>query len=125
MTSREGPLRLQVLESLKLHGIKRVVARNFGEVQEVFSDAAYRMRFLQQYGPHRYVAHAYDEYVLDDAHINTIENAWSLFKRGLIGMYHHVSVKYLQEYLDEFAFRYSHRKEKNRLLDLVLAHCEV
>jgi len=36
-------------------------------------------------------------------------------------MYHHVSTKYLQEYLDEFAFRYSHRHEKRRLLDLVLA----
>lgn len=53
MTSREGPLRLQVLESLKSHDIKRVVARNFGEVQEIFSDAANKMRFLQQFGPHR------------------------------------------------------------------------
>ena len=55
--------------------------------------------------------------------MNTIENAWSLFKRGLVGMYHHVSAKYLQEYLDEFAFRYSHRHEKGRLFDLVLANC--
>ncbi len=36
-------------------------------------------------------------------------------------MYHHVSTKYLQEYLDEFTFKYSHRHEKRRLLDLVLA----
>lgn len=43
MTSREGPLRLQVLESLESHDIKRVVARNFGEVQGIFSDAAYKM----------------------------------------------------------------------------------
>jgi len=50
-----------------------------------------------------------------------VENAWSLFKRGLVGMYHHVSTKYLQEYLGKFAFRYSHRYEKAKLLDLVLA----
>jgi len=75
-------------------------------------------------GHHQSVAHAYDEYVLGEAHVNTIENAWSLFKRGLVGMYHHVSAKYLQDYLDEFAFRYSHRREKHRMMDLVLAGCE-
>ena len=62
--------------------------------------------------------------MLDEVHVNTIENAWSLFKRGLIGMYHHVSVKYLQDYLDEFAFRYSHRKEKRIMFNLVLENCE-
>jgi len=40
-----------------------------------------------------------------------------------VGMYHHVSAKYLWEDLDEFAFRYSHRYEKPRLFDLVLANC--
>ena len=48
---------------------------------------------------------------------------WSLFKRGLVGIYHHVSTKYLQDYLDEFAFRYSHRHDKPKLMDLVLASC--
>ena len=55
--------------------------------------------------------------------LNPRLNAWSLFKRGLSGLYHHVSAKYLQEYLDEFSFRYSHRHEKERLMDLVLASC--
>lgn len=55
--------------------------------------------------------------------LSFVENAWSLFKRGLIGMYHHVSTKYLQDYLDEFAFRYSHRDHKASLMDLVLQSC--
>ncbi|MFC2095570.1 transposase, partial [Candidatus Bipolaricaulota bacterium] len=50
-----------------------------------------------------------------------VENAWSLFKRSLIGVFHHVSTQYLQDYLDEFAFRYSHRDEKARLMELALA----
>jgi len=74
-------------------------------------------------GRPRLIAHVYNEYVIDEVHVNRIENAWSLFKRGLMGMYHHVSAKYLQDYLDEFAFRYSHRKEKEKLFDLVLSHC--
>lgn len=57
-------------------------------------------------------------------HVNHVENAWNLFKRGLVGVYHHVSAKHLQSYLDEFAFRCSHRSEKAGLMDLVLTGCE-
>ena len=84
---------------------------------------ASRLFFLTEFGHHETVAHVYKEYVIDEVHVNTIENAWSLFKRGLVGMYHHVSAKYLQDYLDEFAFRYSHRHEKAKLMDLVLVSC--
>jgi len=114
VAERGGLLRMFTLEDLKAKSIKRVIAKNLGEVQEIYSDAASRLFFLAEFGRHQSVAHAYDEYVLGDAHVNTIENAWSLFKRGLIGIYHHVSAKWLQEYLDEFAFRYSHRMEKKR-----------
>ena len=63
------------------------------------------------------------DYTHGDVHTNCGENAWSPFKRGLVGMYHHVSAKLLQDYLDEFAFRYSHQREKGRMMDLVLAGC--
>ncbi len=122
VAERGGFLRMMILDGLKAHDIKRVIAPNLDEVQEIYSDAASRLFFLAEFGRHETVAHVYKEYVIDEAHVNTIENAWSLFKRGLIGMYHHVSTKYLQDYLDEFAFRYSHRHEKARLMDLVLAN---
>jgi len=123
VAERGGLLRMFTLEDLKAKSIKRVIAKNLGEVQEIYSDAASRLFFLAEFGHHQSVAHAYDEYVLGEAHVNTIENAWSLFKRALIGVYHHVSAKWLQEYLDEFAFRYSHRHEKPKLVGLVLASC--
>lgn len=97
---------------------------NLGKVQEIYSDVAKALFFLREFGPHKAVAHIRKEYVVDEAHVNTVENAWSLFKRGLVGVYHHVSAKYLQDYLDEFAFRYSHRKEKRQMFDSVLANCE-
>jgi len=105
MVERGGSLRMMILDGLKARDIKRVVAKNFGEVQEIYSDAAKALFFLHEFGSHKSVVHIHNEYAVDEVHVNTIENAWSLFKRGLIGMYHHVSAKYLQEYLDEFAFR--------------------
>jgi len=52
-------------------------------------------------------------------HINSIENFWSLFKRGVIGQNHQVSEKHLHRYLDEFTFRFSNREAAN-LFALVL-----
>jgi hypothetical protein len=44
-----------------------------------------------------------------NVHTNTLEGFWSLVKRGIGGVYHSVSSKHLQSYLDEYAFRYNHR----------------
>jgi ISXO2-like transposase domain len=49
-----------------------------------------------------------------------VENVWSLFKRGIMGIFHKVSAKYLPLYLDEFSFRFNNRDNIN-LLDKVLA----
>jgi transposase len=58
---------------------------------------------------HRRVNHSQGVYVMGDAHTNSIEGFWSLVKRGIGGVYHSVSRKYLQSYLDEYAFRYNRR----------------
>lgn len=58
---------------------------------------------------HKRVQHAQNVYVMGDAHTNSIEGFWSLVKRGIGGVYHSVSRKYLQSYLDEYAFRYNRR----------------
>ena len=44
-----------------------------------------------------------------DVHTNSIEGMWSLFKRGVVGSFHHVSQKHLDRYLDEFEFRFNNR----------------
>ena len=49
------------------------------------------------------------EYVRGDAHSNTVEGYFSILKRGITGVYHHVSEAHLQRYLAEFDFRYNNR----------------
>lgn len=58
---------------------------------------------------HRTVVHSASQYVVGNCHTNTIENFWSQLKRGINGIYHHVSEKHLERYLDEYANRYNTR----------------
>jgi len=59
---------------------------------------------------HETVNHSIKEYARGDVHTNSIEGMWSLFKRGVVGSFHHVSKKHLERYLDEFEFRFNNRK---------------
>jgi len=123
MFSRDsGAIRLVVLERLWKSEIKRVCSKTLGQTHTIYTDAANRLLFLKQHGEHKRIAH-YLGYADGETHVNNVESAWSLFKRGLLGVYHHVSAKHLQEYLDEFAFRWSNRDQKARMMDLVLASC--
>jgi transposase len=62
---------------------------------------------------HKRINHASKVYVVGDVHTNTIEGFWSLVKRGIGGVYHQVSQKYLQSYLNEYSFRYNRRDQGN------------
>jgi transposase-like protein len=62
------------------------------------------------------VNHSKGEYVNGRAHTNCIENFWSTFKRGYIGVYHFMSEKHIQNYLDEFCFRLNNGDYLNNLL---------
>src|SRR5579863_3772596 len=59
--------------------------------------------------PSAIIQHAKGEYVVGTVHTNTIEGFWSLIKRGIVGMFHNVSRKYLPVYVAEFEFRYNNR----------------
>lgn len=55
----------------------------------------------------------------DGKHTNGIESFWAIVKRGMYGIYHHVSVKHMQTYMDEFCFRMNHRKVEDGFESLV------
>ena len=61
---------------------------------------------------HETVRHRAKEYVSGRAHTNNIEGFWSNTKRGIDGVHHVVSPKYLQGYLDSYVFRYNHRSDE-------------
>lgn len=69
---------------------------------------------------HKRINHTEKVYVSGDVHTNTIEGFWSLVKRGISGVYHAVSKKYLQDYVNEYTFRYNHRKDEKPMFLTVL-----
>jgi transposase-like protein len=74
---------------------------------------------------HKRINHSTKVYVMGDVHTNTIEGFWSLVKRGIGGVYHQVSHKYLQTYLDEYSFRYNRRDQGNLIFSAFLKRvCE-
>ena len=78
-------------------------------------------RLTKQGYQHSRVHHAEEIYVAGDVHTNTIEGFWSLLKRGIGGVYHSVSTKHLQGYLNEYTFRYDHRKDERPMFLTMLS----
>ena len=68
-------------------------------------------------GLHQTVNHSAKEYVRGEVHTNSVEGAFGLFKRGIVGSFHQVSHKHLDRYLDEFEFRYNNRKNAHLFRD--------
>jgi transposase-like protein len=62
-----------------------------------------------EFASHETVCHSAGEYVREEAHTNTMDGYWGLFKRGMKGIYQHCAEKHLHRYLAEFDFRYNHR----------------
>jgi transposase-like protein len=93
------------------HIIKRVMPAS-----EIFTDELKSYDRLGKSGyRHQRINHSEQVYVSGDVHTNTIEGFWSLVKRGIGGVYHAVSSKHLQGYLNEYAWRYNHRADDRSL----------
>ena len=69
---------------------------------------------------HKAINHSKRIYVIGDTHTNTIENAFSLLKRGVRGTWHHISAKHLASYLEEMSFRFNNRKNPYLFRDTII-----
>jgi transposase-like protein len=105
-------LTVEVVGNVKSETLLPIVAESVDKDAAVYTDQFNAYKPLQRMGYlHGVVPHNQGIFVLGRIHTNTIEGFWSLSKNGIRGTFHAVSDKYLQNYLNEYAFKYNHRKD--------------
>ena len=119
----EGQIMSKVVTDVKTKTILPIIWKQVPrDVRNIiYTDELASYNLIQRLGyTHRCIVHGQKVYARGSVHTNTVEGFWSLVKRGINGVYHAVSPKYLQDYLNEYGFRYNHRKSAVPMFLLLL-----
>ncbi len=115
MVERGGRIRLRVIAKRRGEPLSGAVRENVNPDAILLTDDWYSYRpLVREYAGHRVINHSAGVYVEGDLHTNTIEGFFGNLKTGMRGTYKQVSRKWLQSYLDEYAWRYNQRHRGQR-----------
>lgn len=109
MIERGGKLNAKHVDDVTISTLTNEIV-NYVKDAKVYSDEWLGYNALKHIYDHQFIKHGAGQYVDGKVHTNTIEGFWSILKRGIIGIYHFISVKHLQNYIDAFVYRYNSRK---------------
>jgi transposase-like protein len=105
-----GKVRSMVVDDVKASTLAPIVRANLAREARLMTDeAAYYTQVGKEFPAHGVVHHGQGEYGRGEIHTNTIEGYFSIFKRGMKGVYQHCAEEHLHRYLAEFDFRYNNR----------------
>ena len=121
MIQRDGDLRVHYVQDGRKATLQPIIRSNIAKGAKVYTDESNAYAWMYQGYAHALVTHSLGEYVRDDVSTNSIEGAFSHFKRTMVGTYHKASRKHLDRYLQMFAFRWNRRKDREgeRVNDLL------
>lgn len=110
LVERDGSVRSFHLPKVDSKNLREVLTAQVDRNSYLMTDAfkGY-VEIGREFADHQAVSHATGEYVRGTAHTNTIEGYFSILKRGIVGVYHHVSQQHLKRYLAEYDYRYNER----------------
>ena len=110
LVERGGPARSFHVEGTSAADLLPIIKANVAPDTYVMTDEAGQYASLNKhFTGHDFVSHGKGEYVRVDVHTNTLESFYSVFRRGMKGVYQHCSEKHLHRYVAEFDFRYNNR----------------
>src|SRR5947207_7806418 len=90
--------------------VQKIVRNNVARETRLHTDESKLYGNIDaHFDAHETVKHSAEEYVRGDVHTNSAEGYFSIFKRGMRGIYQHCAEKHLHRYLEEYDFRYNHR----------------
>lgn len=114
LVERGGEVRSFPVQFVTSRNLKKILHEHVSPEAKIMTDEGMGYQGLkQEFADHQTVNHSKMEYVRGEAGTNTVEGYFSLLKRGLTGIYHHVSEHHLHRYLNEFNFRYNARNEND------------
>ena len=119
---RGGDLRLFHTKDITGRTLEQFIRENISEDLDVLFTDDYNLyrgvtKRMGIKAKHKTIRHSFKIYTDGDTHTNTVESAFSLLKRGIVGTWHKVSAKHLQAYCTEMAFRFNRRKNPDLFLD--------
>lgn len=119
---RGGRVRAKVVKSRGTLDVEPAIHTHVLPSSVIFTDEwkGYSHRIGDTYRGHKRIRHLERVYVDGDVHTQTIEGFFGLLKNGIRGVYHSVSGRYLQNYLDEYAWRYNHRHDSRPMFWTIL-----
>jgi hypothetical protein len=110
LVERGGKARAMPIDRANARELRAALARHASTKSQLMTDEAQAYIGVgKRFASHESVNHSDEEWTRGNAHTQTVENFFSVFKRGMKGVYQHCSEKHLARYLHEFAFRYSNR----------------
>lgn len=105
-----GHAKSMVVDDLKTKTLLPILRKNIAAEATVYTDEAGQyVKLSDSFDTHDFVRHGQGEYGRGDIHTNTVEGYFSVFKRGMKGVYQHCAKKHLHRYAAEFEFRYNNR----------------
>jgi len=111
LIERGGEIRARAVSDCSMRTIESQIVTHAKIGSKINTDDFLSYNRVGKYYQHGRVAHGTGEYVCGDVHTNTIESFWALFKRGYHGVYHFMTQKHLQRYVDEYTFRFNRRTQ--------------
>jgi transposase-like protein len=110
LVERNGNVASYHIANVTVKTLKPLLLSKVHRASTLMTDeASFYTGMGRQFADHQRVNHRRSEYAKGPWHTNTVENFFSIFKRGIIGVYHHVSEAHLSRYTAEFDFRYNTR----------------
>ncbi len=116
---RKGRVRAKKIETPSAQVLVGAIKSEVSTDARVITDQLGAYKKVGKTHRHDVINHI-QAYVRGDVHTNSIENFWSLLKRGIIGSFHKVSIKHIERYLAEFTYRFNRRDMQDKLFEITL-----
>jgi transposase len=121
LVERGGDVRAFKTDNVNSTTLTSLITDNVSREAHVMTDDFGGYKYIKRINDHETIAHGKRMYVRGNVHTNTIEGFWSQFKRSVRGTYVHVSKKHMQNYINEFTFRYNLRASSVPIFEVLLA----